>query len=75
MANGIPKRDHQAEQRRKRAQAACGLAMGARKPVAAVPVPSAAKRPSAGLAKPHLEGILAAVGKRLPRRLKKGDVE
>jgi hypothetical protein len=41
MANSIPK---------KRAQAATGMAQGAKKPVLAVKVPTAAKRAPAGLA-------------------------
>jgi hypothetical protein len=46
----LDKKQRLADQRRKRAQAATGLAQGAKKPARAVTVPTAAKRAPAGLA-------------------------
>jgi hypothetical protein len=52
MTKGIARKQQLAEQRRKRAQTAAGLALGAKSPARPIPVPSAAKRASVGLA-PH----------------------
>jgi hypothetical protein len=46
----LDKKQRLADQRRERAQAATGLAHGAKKPMRAVKVPTAAKRPSMGRA-------------------------
>jgi hypothetical protein len=46
----LDKKQRLADQRRKRAQAATGLAQGAKKPARAVTVPTAAKQAPAGLA-------------------------
>ena len=73
MANSIPKKRARAEQlRKRRAQAASALAHGAAAPLRPIPVPSAAKRASAGLAKAMPEPLSpahyplkrAAIGKR-----------
>jgi hypothetical protein len=49
MTKGISKKAQQAGARRKRQQGAAALAAGDKKPVAAVPIASAAKRGSASL--------------------------
>jgi hypothetical protein len=49
----IPLKQLRSEQRRKRAQAASGLAQGAKKPPKATPVASAAKRAPARLPGAH----------------------
>jgi hypothetical protein len=71
MTKGIPRKQQLAEQRRKRAQTAPGLAQGAKKPPKAIPVPSAAKRASAGrepLPTAHYPVKRVAIGKRqVPR--------
>jgi hypothetical protein len=48
----LDKKQRQDDQRRKRAQAASGLAQGAKSPARPIPVPSAAKRVSVGRATP-----------------------
>jgi hypothetical protein len=53
MTKVIPRKQQLAEQRRKRAQPASGLAQGAKSPARPIiPVPSAAKRVSVGRATP-----------------------
>jgi hypothetical protein len=53
MANSIPKKRAKAEQlRERRAQAAVGLATGAKKSVAAVPIASKPRKLSASRAEP-----------------------
>jgi hypothetical protein len=67
MANKIPLKQLRSEQRRKRAAAAAGLALGAKKPVAAIPIASRPKRPSVGratLPPAHYPVKKTALGKR-----------
>jgi hypothetical protein len=59
---GIPLKQLRAEQRRKRAQAASGLAHGAKSPARPIPVPSAAGR--ATLPPAHYPIKRVAAGKR-----------
>jgi hypothetical protein len=60
----IPLKQLRSEQRRKRAQAASGLAQGAKKPPKATPVASAAKRAPARLPGAHYPLKRVAAGKR-----------
>ena len=64
----LDKKQRLADQRRERAQAATGLVQGAKKPVRAVKVPTAAKRAPAGLPPAHYPAKRVAIGKRqVPR--------
>jgi hypothetical protein len=67
MAN-IPKKLQQAEQRRKRAAAAAGLAKGAKSPLPAIRVPTRPSRAPAGRAQElpaaHYPVKRVAIGKR-----------
>jgi hypothetical protein len=61
MTKGIPKKRQRAEQlRKKRLQDAPALAHGAVMPLRSIPVPSTAKRASAGLAKAMHEPLSSA---------------
>jgi hypothetical protein len=64
VTRGISKKLQLAHLRRKRAQAASGLAMGAKMPPKAFPVPTRPGRPPAGLPPAHYPLKRAAVGKR-----------
>jgi hypothetical protein len=60
----LDKKQRLADQCRKRAQAATGLAQGAKKPVLAIKVPTAAKRAPAGLSPAHYPAKRSSLGER-----------